>query len=175
MRSVIIYLGVFFLASCGPTYKPFTADMQERYQWSEDDLKHIQFYLSKDVVLHRNLSKGESVIDEGKIIIRKGTRVEEIVIPEGTPGVLQFMPKSNRMAISFERGNKKFLMFGPNPKWNDRYMLLGSSWDRHEGEVTYQGKKYRTSSRSALAGLMVDLDRINKVTVTRRKAGGRRI
>ena len=168
-------VALMLLLSCGPTYKPFTVDMQQQYQWTEDDLKHIQFYLSRDVVLHRNLSKGESVIDDGKIIIRKGTRVEEIVIPEGTPGVLQFMPKSNRLAVSFERGKKKFLMFGPHPKWNDRYMLLGSSWNRHEGEVTYQGKKYRTSSKSAFASLMVDLDRINKVTVSRRRATGRRI
>ena len=85
------------------------------------------------------------------------------------------MPKANRMAVSFERGEKKFLMFGPHPKWGDRYMLLGSSWDRTQGEVSYQGRKYKTSSRSALAGLMVDLDRINKVTVSRRKASGRRI
>lgn len=149
--------------------------MQERYKWTENDLKHVQFYLSKDIVLRRNLSKGESVIDDGKIIIEKGTRIEEVVIPEGTPGILQFMPKANRMAVSFERGAKKFLMFGPHPKWGDRYMLLGSSWDKTQGEVSYQGRKYKTSSRSALAGLMVDLDRVNKVTVSRRKASGRKI
>ena len=175
------YFGIYLLlimmglAACGPTYKPFTLNMQERYGWTEQQMKRIQFYLSEDVVLRRELSKGESVIDEGKISIERGVRIEEVIIPEGTPGVLQFMPKSNRMAVSFERGSKKFLMFGPHPKWGDRYMLLGSSWDKHEGEVTYQGRRYKTSSRSALAGLMVDLNRINKVTVNRRRAAGRKI
>ncbi len=173
-RSLILGL-VILSVGCGPTYRPFTAQMQDKFGWTEDDLKHVQFYLSNDIVLRRNLSKGESVIDDGKIVIERGTRIEEIIIPEGTPGVLQFMPKSNRMAISFERGGEKFLMFGPNPKFDGRYMLLGSTWDRKMGEVTYQGKKYHTSSRSALASLLVDINSVHKVTVSRRKASGRRI
>ncbi len=163
------------LSSCGPTYRPFTKDLQDSYEWSESDLKHIQFYLSRDIVLQRNLRKGESVIKEGKIILRDGRRVEEIVIREGTPGLLLFMPKENRMAVSFEEGKDRFLMFGPHPKWDGRYMLLGSSWDRSQGEVTYRGKKYRTSSRSAMASLMVDLDRVSSVSAKRRVAKGRRI
>lgn len=163
------------MLSCGPTYRPFTADLQHSNQWTEDELKHIQFYLSDDIVLVRELSKGESVIEGGKIRIREGKRIEEIVIPENTPGVLVFMPKEDRLAISFESGKDKFLMFGPHPKWNGRYMLLGSSWDKHEGEVTYQGKTYRTSSQSAYAGLLVDLDKVSRVSLERRTAQGRKV
>lgn len=107
--------------------------------------------------------------------MRQGRRVEEIIIPSGTPGVLSFMPKHNRLAISFENGKDRFLMFGPNPKHDGRYVLLGSSWNRNSGEITYQGKKYRTSSRSAFAGLLVDLESMNKVSVRRRKVDGKKI
>jgi hypothetical protein len=149
--------------------------MQNTYEWDENDLKQIQFFLSSDIVLHRELAEGESVIEDGRITIREGRRVEEIIIPEGTPGILAFMPKINRMAIAFEDGTDKFLMFGPNPKRNGRYVLLASDWDQREGEVTYNGKKYRTPSTSAYAELLVDLDKMNQVTVKRRKAKGRTI
>ena len=175
LQFVIFSFFCLLIVSCGPTYRPFTDDLQHANDWSEDELKHIQFYLSNDIVLRRNLSKGESVIEGGKIRIEEGRRIEEIVIKEGTPGVLLFMPKKDRLAVSFENGKDKFLVFGPHPKWNGRYMLLGSSWDRRQGEVTYQGRKYTTSSASALAGLLVDLDKVSHVTLNRRTASGRKV
>lgn len=177
-RSFIFPAALFALVvitSCGPTYRPFTQDLQDDNRWTEDELKNIQFYLSRDVVLHRNLSSGESVIEGGKIRIKEGQRIEEVVIKEGTPGVLLFMPKEERLAISFENGKDKFLMFGPHPKWDGRYMLLGSEWDKYAGKVTYQGKTYNTSSKSAYAGLLVDLDKVQQVTRERHTAAGRKI
>ena len=171
----IIALASISLISCSPSYKPFTVDLQESYDWTEDELKKIQFYLSQDIVLQRNLSRGESVIEGGKIQVKEGRRIEEVKIPSGTPGVLMFMPKPNRLAISFERGKDKFLMFGPHPKWDGKYVLLGSDWDKRSGEVTYQGKKYHTSSRSAYASLMVDLERVSKVSLARHTAKGRTV
>ncbi|NND06916.1 MAG: hypothetical protein HKN87_11100 [Saprospiraceae bacterium] len=168
-------LSVTALVSCSPNYKPFTVDLQDSYNWSEDELKKIQFYLSQEIVLQRNLSKGESVIEGGKIQVREGRRIEEIRIPEGTPGVLMFMPKPNRLAISFERGKDRFLIFGPHPKRDGTYVLLGSDWDRRSGEVTYRGKKYRTSSQSAYAALLVDLERVSKVSLARHTAKGRTV
>ena len=170
----ILFSSIYF-TSCGPTYRPFTAELQEQNRWTEDELKHIQFYLSNDIVLRRNLSRGESVIEGGKIRIKEGQRIEEVVIKEGTPGVLVFMPKEERLAIAFESGKDKFLMFGPHPKWNGRYMLLGSEWDKFAGKVTYQGKTYSTSSNSAYAGLLVDLEKISQVERERHTAEGRRV
>jgi len=166
---VVVWVG------CAPTYRPFTEDLHQSYTWDEKDLKKIQFYLSNDIVLTRALSKGESVIEGGKVRLEEGRRIEEVVFKEGTPGVLIFMPRQNRMAISFDRGNDKYLMFGPNPKHDGRYVLLASSWDERKGEVSYDGKTYRTSSRSAFAGLLIDLKKIQKVTVSRKKAPGRTI
>jgi len=177
MKNLILpaILSVLFITSCGPTYKPFTSALQNDNRWSEEELKHIQFYLSNDIVLRRNLSRGESVIEGGKIRIKEGQRIEEIVIREGTPGVLVFMPKEERLAISFENGKDKFLVFGPHPKWNGRYMLLGSEWDKYAGKVTYQGKTYSTSSKSAYAGLLVDLDKVSQVTRKRHTVAGRKV
>ena len=105
-----------------------------------------------------------------------GKKVEEVVVRKGTPGVLIFMPKEKRFAVSFENNNdERYLMFGPNPKAGNRYVLLASDWKRRRGEVRYDGKSYYTPSESAYAALMVDLKKIRKVQVKSRTAKGRKI
>jgi len=172
--QLLIFAAIILLSACSSNMRFFTAEMQDVYGWTENEMKQIQFYLSDDIVLQRSLRQGESVITGGKIRIEEGRQIEEIVFEEGTPGVLLFIPKENRMAISFE-GDEEYLMFGASSKLKDRYVLLASDWDQRTGTVTYHGKKYQTSSKSAFAGLLVDMSKINKVNVKRKKASGRTI
>ena len=167
-------LAIVLLGSCNNlTY--FTQDLQDRYRWSEDELQRIQFYLSQDIVLKRELTDGSSDIISGKIRVENGRRIEEVIIRKGTPGAFIFTPKSERFAIGFEEGDENYLMFGPNPKHNGRYVVLASEWKRNTGEVTYGGKKWRVSSQAAYAALMVDLRKISKMDVSRRVVRGRKV
>ncbi|MEO1517587.1 MAG: hypothetical protein AAFV95_21365 [Bacteroidota bacterium] len=173
-----LFLIVLGLSSCSPKLTPFTQRLQNEQQWGERDLRKIQFYLSDNIVLRRKATAGDSKIESGEIKIVNGERVEEIVIPKGTPGVFLFHPndKKNRFAVSFESGSDgRYLMFGPNPRSGNRYVLLASEWKRRGGEVTYDGRRYFTPSSSAYAALMVDLKRTKKVSVRSRKAKGRTI
>lgn len=179
-KPFLFYLSGLFLvlaiSSCSPNLTPFTQRLYEENKWSEADLRQIQFYLSEDIVLRRQVEGGSSEIIEGEIKMVDGKEVEEIVIEKGTPGVFLFTPKSNRFAVSFESdSDSRYLMFGPNPKNGNRYALLASSWKRRGGEVSYDGRKYRTTGDSAYAALMVDLKRIRKVSVKSRRAKGRTV
>ncbi|MEM9918497.1 MAG: hypothetical protein AAF990_10400 [Bacteroidota bacterium] len=169
-------VAILSFSACSPKLTPFTQRLQNEQRWGDEDLKSIQFYLSDDIVLRRKARAGDSKIVSGEIKIVNGEKVEEIVIPKGTPGILLFRPKANRFAVSFESGSdERFLMFGPNPRSNNRYALLASDWKRRGGEVTYDGRKYYTPSSSAYASLMVDLKRVKKVSVKSRRAKGRTI
>lgn len=163
------------LSSCSNKLTPFTKRLQQKFDWSESELQRIQFYLSEDIVLRRTLGVGESRITEGKIELRNGRDVEQIVFKEGTPGVLLFSPKENRMAISFEEDSEKYLMFGPNPQVGGKYVLLAKDWDRRVGQVSYNGRTYNTTSESALACLLVDIDKYNDVDYESKTVGGRKI
>ncbi len=177
MKS-IFYLVVCLLVftSCGPTLSPFTQRLLDEQGWSEADLEQIQFYLSEDIVLRRQVTEGSSEITRGEIRIVDGREVEQIVFRRGTPGVYLFSPKDNRFAISFEKGGSgRYLIFGPNPKIDGRYAIRGRDFDRRGGTVTYDGRTWRIDGRDALATLMVDLKRIRKQDVNSRVAGGRRI
>ena len=178
--KIIQYLALFIFATslfnCSPRLSPFTKDLQDENGWSESDLRKIQFYVSKDIRLYRDYKSGESKIEDGKVRMVNGRKVEEIIIAKGTPGVLARNPKSDRLAISFESGDgSPYLMFGANPKVGDRYVLLGKEWKRNGGLVTYNGRTYKTDSDSAFSALMIDLKKIKKTKVQSRVAKGRKI
>jgi hypothetical protein len=166
-------LAMLSLAACTPQYSFFTESLYQKQKWTEADISRIQFYISKDIVLTRALTEGETKISEGKIQIKNGRKVEQVIIRQGTPGVLVLMPKENRFAISFEESDDAYLMFGPNPKYDNRFALLAQDWEREKGKVHYKGNLYEVGSESAYASLMVDLRRIGDHEFQSRKAEGR--
>ena len=168
-------LSMAFLSSCSNKLTYFTEDLNERYRWTDDELKKIQFYVSQDIVLKREISGGDREIVSGKIKIEDGRQIEEVVVRKGTPGAFLFSPKEDRFAIGFEEASERYLIFGPSPKYSDRFVLLASDWDRRTGSVTYDNKTWKVSSDNAYAALLVDLRKISKVDVNSRVAKGRKV
>ncbi len=172
---LLFFLPALLLSSCGPTLSPFTQQVYKEGNFSDQELKRIQFYLSDDIVLRRELKGARSEVVSGEIKMVDGRKVEQVVIPKGTPGVVVFQPRGDRLAISFEEGSERYLVFGPNPTVNGRYTLLASSQRRRSSIVTYEGKKWRVAREDAYANLLVDLDKVKRVAVKSRTAGGRRV
>jgi hypothetical protein len=175
MRYLFYFLIPIFFASCSAKLTPFTQRLYDEYNWSERELKKIQFYLSENIILWREAGSEETRIKNGKIRVKDGRKVEEVLFKKGTPGVLVFSPKENRFAISFDKQDEQYLMFGPNPKANNRYVLLGKKWDRRQGEITYNGNIYNTSAENAFASLLVDIDAASQLNVKSKTVKGRKV
>ena len=173
--AILALFSIVLFGACSNKLSYFTDELNERYRWTDDELKKIQFYVSQDIVLKREINGGDREIVSGKIKIEDGRQIEEVVIKKGTPGAFLFSPKEDRFAIGFEEGNERYLIFGPSPKYSDRFVLLASDWDRRTGEVSYDNKTWRVSSDNAYAALLVDLRKINKVDVNSRVAKGRKV
>lgn len=166
---------MIMMASC-KNLTPFTEDLQSTNNWSEEDMKQIQFYLSEDVVIYKRDRDTESEIEDGEIRMVDDRAVEEIRIKRKTPGVLLFMPKEKRLAVGFDpNSDGKYLMFGPNPKKNGQYVLLASEWRGKRGKVQYDGEYYYTMGGASWAALLVDLKKVNKYSKTQHKAKGRKL
>ena len=164
------------MTSCSNNLKYFTQDLYEENRWSESELERIQFYVSEDIILQRKLDGEDSRIVNGKIRVVDGSKIEEVVIEKGTPGILIENPARNKFAISFDSSDEsKYLMFGANPKASGRYVLLAKDWQRRWGKVTYGDQVYETSSASAYAALMVDIKKARKVNVSSERARGNRV
>lgn len=178
MRSIYLFLllGMGLLSACSPRLTPFTRDLYESQKWSDDDLKRIQFYLSEDLTIYRNVDESNGTrIAGGEIKVVNGKKVEQVFFPRGTPGVFLKRPKEDHFAISFEsKGDTHFLMFGPNPKRGGDYMLLASEWDRRSGKVTYAGEKFYTQS-DEVPRLLVNLKYTGYNKTEARTAKGRTV
>ena len=178
MKRLIIPLNlcvIFLLSACTTQLSYFTQDLQDGYNWTESELKKIQFFLSEDIHLVRAKSKEISKIEDGSITIQSGSSIDQVIIEAGTPGVVVFTPKANRFAVSFDDDSSNYLIFGPSPNSKGRYVLMAKKWNAQSGIVTYGGKEYRTSSANAFAALMVDVNNAMKVSTTQSKASGRTI
>ena len=175
MRSIIIAaLALMTLGSC-KNLVPYTDALKSKYNLSDEQLKHLQFYVSSPIVLQRKITAENSTqITSGKIKIVNGEKVEEIVVPVGTKGVL-VKNDSGKFEVSFEKDDTYYLRFGTNPNRYESYVLLASDWRGKVGTVTYAGNKYYTSPESADAILLIDLHKISSYQKDARVAKGRKV
>jgi hypothetical protein len=174
--KIIAFLFLLVTVGCSRELRPFTANILQEGGWSDTDLQKIQFYLSDDIVIRRNLTEGSSEITSGTIKIVKGRKVEEVRIKRGTPGTFLFRANKDNFAIGFDaNSDKRFLMFGANPKRQGSYVLLASEWKDRLGKVRYDDRFYFAEEESALAGLLVDLRKIQKVEINSRVENGRKV
>lgn len=176
MRLTIYLLSLVFFTSCSQKLTYFTQDLYDKYRWSDEELKNIQFYLSEDIVLHKKADASSAQIEDGKIKLTKENSGEKVVIKKGTPGVFLFSPKSYRFAISFhEKDDSKYLMFGPNNKNDGKFGLLAKDWEKFDGTVTYNNEKYTVKNQSAFSTLLVDLRKFIKDERASKIEKGRKI
>lgn len=166
---------IISLSSCSKSLTSFTEKLYDEQNWSDAELKRIQFYLSDDIVLRRDAGTSQSRLNDGQIQIIDGRRVEQVVFKKGTPGVFVFSPSKDKFAISFEDDNDKYLMFGPSKKWSGRFVLLAKEWKRNRGKVRYNDKIWNTSSESAYTALLVDLKKASKTKYKSTSVKGRKI
>ena len=174
-NTILIILTALAISACSINLNDLHRDTIQGTQRLDQRMKKVQFYLSHELVLERSLSREKSNVRDGKIIVEKAGDVERIRIPAESPGVFVFSPDGEKMAISFSENDQAFLMFGPNPNENNRYTLLGKNWNRNYGEVTYRNKTYYVSRRSAMTGLLVDLEYNQQTRERRETLRGRRI
>ncbi|MBL7816408.1 MAG: hypothetical protein JNL70_15415 [Saprospiraceae bacterium] len=179
-HSINLFFAAFFiisLSSCGRELRPFTTNILREGNWSDSELSKIQFYLSDDIVIRRKLTEGSNEISSGgSIKIVKGEKVEEVRVKAGTPGVFLFRANDNHFAIGFDATNdKRYLMFGANPKRQGSYVLLASEWKDRYGKVRYDDRFFFTDEQSAIASLLVDFRKIRHTEVSSRTERGRKV
>jgi len=173
MKAGIIlgFCTALFFSSCSDTLSPYTTQVQRSAQLNEEKLKQIQFYISDEIVLQRNLSGSETTISGGTVKMVNGREVEEIIIPSGTPGIV-IGSSGNLLHVSFdESGN--FLRFGPNQGVGGRYTVMAYDWQGSTGYVMYGDKQFRLVSYAKYAHLLLDMERYDAVTTSTTEVSGR--
>lgn len=176
MKTKLLFVAAIALAlsSC-KNLVPFTDAMKTKHKWGEEQIKRIQFYVSRDIILQHEITSGSTNIVRGVIKTLGGKKMEEILIREGTPGVVTQIPKEKKMLVSFEMGDNYTLSFGVNPGMGEKYVLLASDWSNGVGKVHYGGEEFWTDPDSKYACLLVDIRKIEKMELKQRIASGRKV
>jgi hypothetical protein len=153
---------------------PYTSQVQQKIKLSEGDLKKVQFFLSGDIILFRTLSGSETEITQGEIKIVNGEKIEEIIIKDGTPGIITNTEDADKFFVSFDTDGS-YLLFGPNQEFGGRYTLMAKEWQGRTGIIEYAGKLYKATPASIYAYLEVNMHQIDNSTVVSKEAEGRTV
>jgi hypothetical protein len=108
----MLWLMVLLFAACAkppPTARvPFSEALRERYRLEDAQLRGIQYYISHQIVLERAAAGGTRRVESGRLIVRGGTTIHQVVLPPGTPGWIEaaaFVGEADRrhvVEVSFE-------------------------------------------------------------------------
>jgi hypothetical protein len=161
----------------------FTVETKQEIEKAGVDLNQVQFYNSEEIILARQISKEELKVAEGKIRIENGKNIEEIIIPENTPGVCELYDEKT-LKVSFDTGDGKTIPFLVERKGDmvvaGSYFKIGAkTWTRTDrgrkiGTLDYQGQDYQLV-RGTEARLMIDKAVLNKVKRNTHVAKGRKL
>ena len=163
MKTHILIFALIMVAfsSC-KNLVPYTDNLQKQHQWTPEQLKGAQFYLSDKICLERELVKNEPDKIIGKIVVKNGLKKEIIYLKKGLPVVLVGTTETGAYIIKCESGDGKTLNFKVNPK-NGKFVLLASNWKDGFGLVHYNGEEYYVSTDEGTTHLLIDLRKLANV------------
>lgn len=177
MKNQLFQLSLILvlLSSCAAKV-PFTQAIREKYQLTDEEIKQLQFYASHDIILTHN-EKGEKTkeTEDGKLKITTGQEYEQVLIKRGTPGVVEQVVDKNKVSVSFEAGNGKFLVFGDAADSKGNYTLLAPDWKNNRAVLKYGGEEYTANQGVSNIYIMFKMNRLNKIKKETRIAKGRKL
>jgi hypothetical protein len=159
----------------GEPRSPLTGELIDKYGLKDDDFKQLQYYLSADLVLTRQVQhKDEKERVKGKLVERHGDIVEEVTVQKGTPGVCLSAGKDDSVTsleISFEEGSS--LRFSRDSSTDHFTVAYHSGSDGYE--VDFAGNKYQVTSQGRDAYLEVGEESLNNAEKRQRSLPGRKL
>ncbi len=190
------------LMGCGTTFVPFTHELRARHNLSNDDLAQLQYYVSHDVTLRREVQTVGRDISGGTLKLLEGKTVEEVVITQHTPGVAVSIHEGT-VTVSFEEGSE--LRFSlrtgeamplrvershggfaepPNPfpggsheeeRTTPLEELLGNYWLDADSDamIAFRGRLWNGMADTYRAHLVIDAESLEEVVETRSVLKGR--
>jgi hypothetical protein len=154
-------------------YVPFTRDLIAGNSLSEDAIKQLQFFVSTDILLRRELTPGDARIARGKLIVDNGKSVDEVEVPKFAPGVadaVEFNTNDvDHIVVSFEKGAPGIEFIARVEKPRDSFGLM---FHAETHAVSFGDLSYRPLNDSLHAILLVDRESMGNLQSKRRVLKG---
>ncbi len=176
-KILALILVSFSLTSCTSEKIAFTPGIQNKHQFTELELKNIQFYTSEEIVLYNTKDYEHQSIQGGTIVFSDNGSSETVIIPKNTPCILEkVIDDGNMLVLSFEYGGiGKQLYFTNNN--NVCYSLSAKEWTDVNGvmvgKLKYANKHYKTNAGNVF--LTVKVKSIKHISNRERLIKGRTV
>lgn len=188
-----LLLGAASCKSPGPPAElvPFTSTLRARYELENEEIQALQYYISEQIVLERVATEGVRRIKRGRLIVRSGTRIQQVVVEPRTPGIVE--PSSligdsrwgHAIEVSFVPGaplnfaahtsDGGYSLASARPSAGGLLDGLFSGWGRRRSlEVLFDGSEWRVAA-GANARLMIERDALGALERRRRVLPGVRL
>jgi len=196
MNNMKIYLVIILLcllASCTRVYVPYTLQLQEEYNLTDEEVMQLQFYVSDKVMLEREIiAVDKKVSKEHRLKKVEDKLVDQVVFRSLTPGIaVELLPYMLRVAFE-DQGYITFKSEGEPEDYyyfkSDRYgdeikekVVSYCTWFQRiedeifsNGLVTYNVNEYWVFFPETRPHLLVDEESLEKIKEQRRIVKGLR-
>ena len=147
----------------------FTQQMREQYKLSTEELQNLQYYISSDLTLTREITSGDREVTKGKLITKTGLLTDEVIVPSYTPGIATNV-QPDSLFVSFEAGSA--LKFSTDSMGVYQVSSRGKALS---STVIFDGKSYQALEGANSAYLLIDKDAISETINKRRVLTGRKL
>ena len=206
LSRLVLLIGLLLVAGgslgCASSMVPFTYGLRREHGLTDDDVKQLQFYVSRGVTLRRDAYRNKRQIERGRLKLFRGKQVEQVVLRDATPGVATAV-SADTITVSFAEGSAlTFSLRGtttvvaqPLRIKKTRFALapaVGSTGAERGaaasslgayylhtsddgGLVPFQGAMWTLEPPSDSVHLMIDAQTLEEVVETRQVLEGRRL
>lgn len=200
---LLAVVALLFGTGCATRMVPFTQELRAQHELTDSEVKGLQFYLSDDVKLRRELERDNRRVVGGNLEVTTGKLVEEVLVEEQTPGVVVAMDELT-LSVSFEEGTSlsfsvarparpalplvlhesryaeppdPFPGRAPAKRADDTATLLGNYWlvIGADGVVSFGGRPFEAVEGSHRAHLLIDAESLEEVAESRTVLKGRTV
>ena len=175
LKILTYIISVLIISSCSQKVY-FNTQVRKQLEDLNIPLNKLQFYVDRDVILRREISKEETKASSGVVKFENGKYVNIIKLPMYTYGLCtKIYP--NKLNISFEDVDGKFLTFGYPKNGSDEnaYQINADEWNGNIGKINYEGKVFYIDEKSSDAKIMINQQWKAKKDVKQRVMKGRKI
>lgn len=153
-----LVVGLCLLPACS-SYIPFTTHLRNEFRLDDAALRKVQFYVSGNVVLRRDVSATETgrLSVGGVLRSAEGRLVEEILVKKHTPGIVlasifEAEPPKAQLHVSFMPGdNTNYLIFampeGEQADSDAPFLLTPTLFEGQMPRVRYDNKLWSVDLR----------------------------
>lgn len=171
-----ILLGIILISSigCASNRKTeFTQEIRSRLERNNIDITKLQYYISKQLILAREVTNDTTSIKKGTVIFQNGKYYETITLPSNTPGVC-LMAYPNKLNVSFENEAEKFLQFDA-PNYNLYQVATNDVLSYNPNVVIYNGVQYALNYKGSAPVLLINKNIVNNVNRVNKRMKGRKV